>query len=168
MSFMSGVEKKIKTFNDIALIFLMTVIALLIFIQVLFRYVFHIPMHFVEEILILAAVWLYLLGSVNASREESHINARVLEIFIGKVKNIYLIRMLSAALTAIVTGRFTYWSYDFFLYSLKMWKISLVLGYPMIIMESAMLICFIFIFIYSIKEMFSYFEKYKNETLNGQ
>ena len=87
MSFMSGVEKKIKTFNDIALIFLMTVIALLIFIQVLFRYVLHIPMHFVEEILILAAVWLYLLGSVNASREESHINARVLEIFIGKVIN---------------------------------------------------------------------------------
>lgn len=168
MSFMSGVEKKIKTFNDIALIFLMTVIALLIFIQVLFRYVFHIPMHFVEEILILAAVWLYLLGSVNASREESHINARVLEIFIGKVKNIYLIRMLSAALTAIVTGWLTYWSYDFFLYSLKRWKISQVLGYPMIIMESAMLICFIFIFIYSIKEMFSYFEKYKNETLNGQ
>ena len=168
MSFMSGVEKKIKTFNDIALIFLMTVIALLIFIQVLFRYVFHIPMHFVEEILILAAVWLYLLGSVNASREESHINARVLEIFIGKVKNIYLIRMLSAALTVIVTGWLTYWSYDFFLYSLKRWKISQVLGYPMIIMESAMLICFIFIFIYSIKEMFSYFEKYKNETLNGQ
>ena len=168
MSFMSGVEKKIKTFNDIALIFLMTVIAWLIFIQVLFRYVLHIPMHFVEEILILAAVWLYLLGSVNASREESHINARVLEIFIGKVKNIYLIRMLSAALTVMVTGWLTYWSYDFFLYSLKRWKISQVLGYPMIIMESAMLICFIFIFIYSIKEMFFYFKKYKNETLNGQ
>jgi TRAP-type C4-dicarboxylate transport system permease small subunit len=168
VSFMSGVEKKIKTFNDIALIFLMTVIAWLIFIQVLFRYVLHIPMHFVEEILILAAVWLYLLGSVNASREESHINARVLEIFIGKVKNIYLIRMFSAMLTVIVTGWLTYWSYDFFMYSLKRWKISQVLGYPMIIMESAMLICFIFIFIYSIKEIFSYFGKYKNETLNGQ
>lgn len=168
MSLLSKAERKLKTFNDIALVFLMTVIASLIFIQVLFRYILHIPMHFVEEILILAAVWLYLLGSVNASREESHINARVLEIFIGKVKNIYLIRMLAAVLTIIVTGWLTYWSYDFFLYSLKRWKISQVIGYPMIIMESAMLICFIFIFIYSIKEMYSYLWKYKNETLNRQ
>lgn len=162
---MSGIEKKIKTFNDIALIFLMTVIALLITIQVLFRYVLHIPMHYVEEILTLAAVWLYLLGSVNASREESHINARVLEIFIAKDKYIYLIRMLSAILTTIVTAWLAYWSYDFFMYSLKKWKISQVIGYPMIIMESAMLICFVFIVIYTIKEAYLYLWKYKNESL---
>lgn len=165
MSLMSGIEKKVKTFNDIALIFLMTVIALLITIQVLFRYVLHIPMHYVEEILTLAAVWLYLLGSVNASREESHINARVLEIFIAKDKHIYLIRMLSAILTTIVTAWLAYWSYDFFMYSLKKWKISQVIGYPMIIMESAMLICFIFIVIYTIKEAYLYLWKYKNESL---
>ncbi len=165
MFLMSRVEKKIKTFNDIALIFLMTAIALLIFIQVVFRYVLRIPMHFVEETLILAAVWLYLLGSVNASREELHINARVLEIFIGKVKNIYFIRMLSSVLTVIVTGWLTYWSYDFFLYSLKRGKVSQVIGYPMIIMECAMLICFIFIFIYSISELYSYFLKFKNKSL---
>lgn len=168
MSLMSKVEKRLKTFNDIALIFLMTAIAFLIFIQVLFRYILHIPMHFVEETLTLAAVWLYLLGSVNASREELHINARVLEIFIHKDKYIYLIRMLSSVLTVIVTGWLTYWSYDFFLYSLKRGKISQILRYPMIVMESAMIICFVFIFIYSLKELYSYFFKYKNESLTGQ
>ena len=158
-------ERKIKIFNDFVLIFLMTMIAMLIFVQVAFRYILHIPMHFVEETLTLAAVWLYLFGSVNASRNELHINARVLEIFIKEDKGIYFVRTLSSVLTIIVTGWLMYWSYDFFLYSLKRGKISQIIGYPMIIMESAMIICFILIFIYSIREFFSYLKKYRESEL---
>lgn len=163
MLLISKAEKIFKTLNDIALVSLMTALAFLVLLQVIFRYLLHVPMHFVEEILILGSVWLYLLGCINASREESHINARMLEIFMTKVKNVYLIRLLSAVINVIVVGWLTYWSYDFFTYSLMRGKMSQILRYPMIILESAMFFCFIFIFVYSTVELYSYFLKYKND-----
>jgi len=52
------------------------------FVQVITRYLFQIPVMGLEETMAYPTVWLYILGSVNASRENTHIRANVLEIFI--------------------------------------------------------------------------------------
>lgn len=76
-------------------------------------------MHFLEETLTLLSVWLYLLGNINASRNELHINARILEIFSDNPKYTNTLRIMSSMLSVIVTIWLTYWSYDFLLYSIK-------------------------------------------------
>lgn len=142
---------------NLSLATLMTVIALLITIQVIFRYILHVPMHFIEEILTLLSVWLYLVGNITATRNEEHINARILEIFSDNPKFIAVLRLISAILSIIVSAWLTYWSYDFLMYSIKRPKISQVLGYPMIILECAMFVCFIPILIYLMRECYKYF-----------
>lgn len=52
------------------------------FVQVVTRYVLQVPTMGLEETMAYPTVWLYILGSVNASRENTHIRANVLEIFI--------------------------------------------------------------------------------------
>lgn len=141
---------------------IITGVAALISLQVLLRYVFHLPLHFVEELLTLFAVWLYMLGNVNASREESHINARILEIFSDKPRYISGLRMFAALFSIVVTIFLTYWSYEFMLYSIKKGKISQILGYPMIIMECSMFICMVPMLAYSVRDFFVYLKKFRN------
>ena len=156
MSLLRKLDQIITKYNRRFLVILMTGIALLITTQVIFRYIFHVPMHFLEETLTLLSVWLFLLGNINASRDELHINARILEIFSQNPKYINTLRILSALLSVVVTIWLTYWSYDFLLYSIKKGKISQILGYPMIILECAMFVCFIPICIYTIRELYKY------------
>ena len=156
MSSLRKLDQIITKYNRRFLVILMTGIALLITIQVIFRYVFHLPMHFLEETLTLLSVWLYLLGNINASRNELHINARILEIFSDNPKYTNTLRIMSSMISVIVTIWLTYWSYDFLLYSIKKGKISQILGYPMIMLESAMFVCFIPICIYSTLELYKY------------
>jgi TRAP-type C4-dicarboxylate transport system permease small subunit len=159
LNFLTKIENVVEKCNRWLLVVIITEVSVLISLQVLLRYVFHLPLHFVEEILTLSAVWLYMLGNVNASREESHINARILEIFSEKPRYVAKVRMLAAILSIIVTIFLMYWSYQYMLYSIKKAKVSQIIGYPMIIMESSMIICMIPMFIYSVRDFFRYLNR---------
>ena len=52
------------------------------FVQVVTRYVLQVPVMGLEETMLYPTLWLYILGAVNASRENTYIHANVLEIFI--------------------------------------------------------------------------------------
>ncbi|MDO5116436.1 MAG: TRAP transporter small permease [Synergistaceae bacterium] len=146
---------------------LITSVALLVTVQVILRYILHMPVHFLDEILALLAVWMYLLGSVNASIEEKHINARILEIFSKKIRYISGIRLLAAIISIIVSSWLTYWAYDFFWYSLKKGKLSLILKYPTIYLESAALVCFVPMVIFACVEAYKYYTIFKKNDMRG-
>lgn len=59
---------------------LMAIVALSQFIQVVTRYVFEVPVMGLEESIVFPTMWMYMLGAVNASRENNQIRANVLEI----------------------------------------------------------------------------------------
>lgn len=46
--------------------------------QILMRCIFHLPLVWLDETIVFAAIWLYMLGFANASREDSQITARIL------------------------------------------------------------------------------------------
>ena len=70
-----------KTFRYL-LTGLIAVVALTQFVQVITRYIFEVPIMGLEESIVIPTLWLYMLGAVNASREDTQIRANVLEIFI--------------------------------------------------------------------------------------
>lgn len=146
---------------------LITSIAFLVTIQVILRYFLHMPVHFLDEILTLLAVWMYMMGSVNASIEEKHINARILEIFSKKIRYISGLRLISAVISIVISGWLTYWAYDFFSYSLKKGKLSLILKYPTICMESAVFICFVPMFIFACVEAYKYYRIFIDNDTRG-
>ena len=70
------------TFAKYLLTTLIGLVALGQFVQVITRYVLQVPLLGLEDVMLYPTMWLYILGSVNASRENTHIRANVLEIFI--------------------------------------------------------------------------------------
>ena len=150
----------VDAFLDLSLPVLITGVALLVFIQVLLRYVFNAPLMGIEEMLMFPTTWLYMCGAVKASSEKTQIVARVVEIFLKRQRSVYLLRAIGAAASTVVLIWVMKWGYDFFRYSLRVWKESPTLYIPTFWYEGVVFASLIFILIYTICEIAEYLTLY--------
>jgi len=104
----------------------------LVFIQVWLRYVFHVPMLWVEEIAVTPAFWFYMTGAAYAVYERSHIRVDIVEIAIHSPKRRLIIRFISSLITLGLAMLFVWWGYHFFVWDLQMKMETATLRYPMI------------------------------------
>ncbi|MDX9801363.1 MAG: TRAP transporter small permease [Spirochaetia bacterium] len=140
---------------------LLIVTPLLVTAQVLLRYVFHMPLMGIEELLLFPIIWLYMLGGANASREKNHIICGILSLYIKKPKSIALFNLTRTVISLIVSLWLTYWALWFFLYSLSRWKLSDLLYLPMFFGESALFIGLLLMTLYTAVELYDYVQVYR-------
>jgi len=129
-----------ERFFRYALTILISTVAAMEFYQVMMRYVFEIPVMGLEELLVYPTLWLYFLGSVNASREDTQIKANVLEVFLKTDRSKLKVRVIADLMSLIVSLWLTWWAWEYFLYALKIWKESPTLYIPTFYAECAMFI----------------------------
>ncbi len=115
---------------SVILTVLICVVALGQFVQVITRYVLEIPVMGLEESLLYPTMWLYMLGAVNASRENTHISANVLEIFLSTEKQQQLLAVIGHAISIVIGLWLTSWAWDFTQYSIRVWRESPTLYLP--------------------------------------
>lgn len=109
---------------------LMGIVALSQFVQVVTRYIFEVPIMGLEETIIIPTLWLYMLGAVNASREDTQIRANVLEIFIKTERGHTILALIGEVISFVISLWLTYWAWDYFIYALRVWKESPTLYIP--------------------------------------
>jgi TRAP-type C4-dicarboxylate transport system permease small subunit len=147
-----GIAQHVQEF---VLFLLMLVITVLVFVQVLLRYVFKAPLMGIEEMLLFPTVWLYMIGAANASIQRTQIVCRVLEVFVkNRLKSIYLIRTAASFLSFGVALWLDYWAYDYLKYALRVPRVSSSLYIPLIYAEIALFIAMILITLYTLVEGF--------------
>lgn len=112
------------------LTFLIASVALMQFVQVVTRYVFEVPIMGLEESMVIPTLWLYMLGAVNASREDTQIRANVLEIFIKTERGHQILALISETISLVVSSWLTYWAWDYVKYAWRVWKESPTLYIP--------------------------------------
>ncbi|WP_421867014.1 TRAP transporter small permease [Motiliproteus sp.] len=126
------------------------------FVQVITRYVLEVPVMGLEESLLYPTLWLYVLGAVNASRENTHIRANVLEIFLSTERQAILLATLGEILSLIVGCWLTYWAWDFTKYSWRVWKESPTLYIPTFYVDVALLIGMVLMMLYTAYHLFGH------------
>jgi TRAP-type C4-dicarboxylate transport system permease small subunit len=141
---------------DAVVVLSLIVISLLVFGQVLLRYVFRSPLMGIEELCYFPTTWLYLAAAVKASSEQNQLIARVLEIFFHRKKQIFLLRAIAALLASGILCWLTYWGYDFLKYSLRVEKLSDTLFIPWIYAEAPVFLCMALMLLYTVVEFFDY------------
>ena len=119
---------------------LIAVVALTQFVQVITRYVFEIPIMGLEESIVIPTLWLYMLGAVNASREDTQIRANVLEIFIRTERGHTILALIGEVISFVISLWLTYWAWDYFKYALRVWKESPTLYIPTFFHECSLFI----------------------------
>lgn len=107
-------------------------LVLLIFFQVWARYIFHLPLLWVEEVAIVPAFWLYMMGAAYATYERTHITVDLVEITIHRPKRKLLVRFIASVITLGLAMLFLWWGYNFFIWDLQMKPQTMTLRFPMI------------------------------------
>jgi len=141
----------VERFFKYGLTLLISTVAIMEFYQVVMRYILEIPVMGLEELLVYPTLWLYFLGSVNASREDTQIKANVLDVFLKTDRAKLKVRVIADFFSVIVSGWLTYWAWDYFRYALRVWKESPTLYIPTFYAESALFIGLVFMTCFAIK-----------------
>lgn len=83
---------------------LILTVALMQFVQVVTRYILEVPVMGLEEMALYPTLWLYILGSVNASREDTQIRANVLEIFLKSHRAKVVLAIIAEFLSLVISA----------------------------------------------------------------
>ncbi|KAA0015808.1 TRAP transporter small permease [Salinicola corii] len=128
-------------------------LVLLVFMIVLARYVFNVSVIGLDELALLAAMWLYMTGAVIASRRAEHI---VVD-FVPKALKYEFLSKLHQRFVAIVmlltTVMFMYLAWDMLKFSLRMPQTTAGLRIPQIISQAAVIIASIGCFAYALRDL---------------
>lgn len=153
---------KTRQFEDLflwrALVWLIRVVlvissvaaVLTIVLGVLMRYVFKSHLYGVEELITLFAMWLYFIGGIHGSYEDSHIKADVLNTLIRSAKIQAGLRIFMTGLCLICSLFFAVWGIQYFLWSVKLGGYSVSLHIPMILSKIPLCICLVLMVFYNI------------------
>ncbi len=129
---------------------LICAVALGQFVQVITRYILEVPVMGLEETLLYPTVWLYMLGAVNASRENTQIRANVLEIFIKTERGHALLALIGEVISLIVLMWLTWWAWDYTRYAWRVWKESPTLYIPTFYGDAALMVSLSLMLLYTL------------------
>lgn len=138
-----------ERFASLTLTVLICAVALGQFVQVITRYVLEIPVMGLEESLLYPTLWLYMLGAVNASRENTHIRANVLEIFLSTERQHQVLAIIGEVISLAVGLWLTSWAWDFWKYSQRVWRESPTLYLPTFYVDAALFIGMVLMMVFT-------------------
>ncbi|EAR61360.1 TRAP transporter small permease [Neptuniibacter caesariensis] len=127
-----------ETFFRYTLTLLISTVAGFQFVQVITRYVFETPVMGLEEVAVIPTLWLYILGAINASREDTQIRANVLDIFLDTERARHILLIISETLSIAISIWLTIWAWDYLNYAWRVWKETPTLYLPTFIYDSAL------------------------------
>lgn len=147
---------------------LIVITTLLIFMRVIFRYVFGIPLMGLSDILFFAVIWLYFVGAANASFLKEQVRARVLESFLKKDKTISFMRLLGDILTVIFLAWAVYHLYQYIDYASNMQRSTSYFRFRIFYREIAIFVGIFLMFIYHTRDLIQQFIRIKNRDYSTE
>lgn len=141
------------TFAKYLLTALICLVALGQFVQVITRYVLQVPVMGLEETMLYPTLWLYILGSVNASRENTHIRANVLEIFVTSQRGHTILAIIGEVISLIVGLWLLSWAWEYTSYAWRVWRESPTLYIPTFYSDVALVIGLALMMLYTVIHM---------------
>lgn len=142
-------------------------IIVLVTIYVITRYLFKINFPGFEELCTLVVVWMYFIGSANASREQSHIAADMLGLFVKNPKTYQRFVIIRHILGVIVVVFMAYLGFDFMWFNMSMGAKSMTHGIPMWCYHSALFLGLVLMMVFDICHLINDFIVYR-EIKNGK
>ncbi len=148
------------------IIFAACMVTLLVFVEVMLRYVFRSPLFGVEELVVLFAMWLYFVGASYGAYERSHIKADLITIWLKTPRSLALVNTLASLITVVLSIILVSWTYPYILWSFEKGGTTQALLLPRVLSQSAILISALLMTLYFFVEFLDNFRQAisKDET----
>jgi len=117
-------------------------LAVLMFAQVIMRYVLESPFTGIEEVSILLAVWIYFLGMGYATREREHIHGGIVSLVVKDPYKVSIIRFAGSITCMIAACIFGYFACKYALKEIDRGRLSVNLRWPRGLWSASMIVGF--------------------------
>lgn len=144
-------------------------VTILILVAAAARYIFKIDFYGSEEITLFFAFWLYFIGSMYAAKNNTHINASMISMFVKNKKTIKKIEIIKDCITLFLVVIVTYWCFNYVSWSFTMNARSNVFKLPNVIAQLPILFSFIAWVFYAFRDVYEGIKslaKIKEEDIN--
>lgn len=138
----------------------------LVFIEVLLRYVFGSPLFGVEEMICFIAMWLYFVGATYGAYERSHIKAELIHLWVKTPRSHAFVKAFSSVMTLGLSIIMVSWSYRYFIWGIKKGETSPALLLPMVLSQSAIFFGAILMTLYFLVELIDYILQTLGKTVS--
>ncbi len=134
-------------------------ITLLVFVEVMLRYVFGSPLFGVEELIILIAMWLYFVGASYGAYERSHIRADLITLWFKTPRSLAWVNSVASLITLILSIIMVSWTYPYIVWSLEKGGTTQALLLPRVLSQSAILVSAVLMTLYFFVEFLDHFRQ---------
>ncbi len=136
--------------------------------KAIFRYLFQIDFHGVEEFIILLAFWLYFIGASYGSYRKGHIAADIIPMYIKdeKIKQIFM--LFVSLLTIGISALFTLWAVDMLTWTLERGATSVMWDIPVAYSQAVILISFVLMTFYFVVHFINDLKMFLNNHVLGE
>lgn len=107
------------------------ILTLLIFVQVVTRYLFNYAIFGIEELATYVAVWFYMLGAGIGAHSRGHISASLVDLVLTGELGQLIVKAFTALVGVVLCGWMTLWAVGFAGWSFKRDMMSIELGISM-------------------------------------
>jgi len=147
------IDKALNAFIRPAAVVLSLFVAVALTLGICARIVMGSPMFGLEELVLIAVVWLYMIGAILASRERSHLSADFILVFTKNKKIIAGCHLVSSLISLVMAVLFVTWSYDLFVWAIHKKQVTAVFSLPWYISQGSLLFAAIFFVYYILRDV---------------
>jgi len=136
-------------FQQVLMVLTSVFVVLIMCFEVLLRYVFKSDLFGIEEIVVIAAFWLYLIGSSYGVYDKSHVKADIIPQLLPLKAQAFLSVLVRLTMTVLCVV-FSWWAVDMILYSIEWMPRTTGLRIPIFISQVSILVGYILMSFYSL------------------
>lgn len=141
------------------------IITIALFLAVIFRYILKIDLFGIEELLIIPTFTLYFIAAAQASYEQNHIAADLLESYLGSEKIKQLVNVLNSLVILIVCVILTYWNIQNVMWIYQQGAKTSGWGIPLVIPHTIVLIGFVLMTLHTLIHLLNYIKLFKQSHI---
>lgn len=112
-----------------------------------------VPVFGLEELVLMAAMWLYMLGAALASRERSHLSADFIQAFSSNETLHDITRLIATVLSVVMAVFFVIWSYSLFSWGLARGQVTPVFSIPQYVSQGSLFVASILLLLYALRDL---------------
>lgn len=128
-------------------------LTVMVFIQVIARYVLNISVFGLEELATYVAVWFYFLGGAIGSEQRGHISASLVDVVVKSERIHLAIRVFTGTLSVALCAWMAWWGFEFASWSAQFNMMSMELRIPMSLVHVAVPVGLALMTLYLIHEL---------------
>ena len=132
-----------------------------LFAQVILRYVLGTTILGLNELILIPTIWMYFIGASYASAEDTHISADVLQVYLRSDRVKQGVQVIVSAISLAFGLIMSWWAYLYIQHSLDRPGATPVFGLPLIIVQSAVIVGFFLMTIYTAANLYTAITKLK-------